>query len=82
MNIRMTDERERALRRLMQATDENTKSKAIDVAIRHYLADLENKKRVANDLNPDHVEQLSTPWLPMDRPEACVGRQEQGHEHE
>jgi hypothetical protein len=72
----MTDEREQSLRRLMQATGENTKSKAIDAAIRHYLTDLENKKRLANDLDPDHVEQLSTPWLPMDRPDARVGNQE------
>jgi hypothetical protein len=76
MNIRMTEDRENSLRRLMQATGENTKSKAIDVAIRHYLADLENKKRVANDLDPEHVEQLSMPWLPMDRPEARVGKRE------
>lgn len=78
MNIRMTENRERSLRRLMQATGENTKSKAIDTAIRHYLADLENKKRVANTLDPDYIEELSTPWLPMDRPEARVGK----HEHE
>jgi hypothetical protein len=74
----MTDERERSLRRLMQATGENTKSKAIDAAIRHYLADLENKKRLANALDPDHLEELSTPWLPVDRPEARVGK----HDHE
>jgi hypothetical protein len=36
----MTDEREQSLRRLMQATGENTKSKAIDAAIRHYLAEI------------------------------------------
>jgi hypothetical protein len=72
----MTEDRERSLRRLMQATDENTKSNAIDAAIRHYLADLENKKRLANALDPDQLEELSTPWLPMDRPEARVGSRE------
>lgn len=78
MNIRMTEKRERALRRLMQATDENTKSKAIDAAVRHYLADLENKQRVANDLTPEHVAELSTPWLPMERPETRVGAHDAG----
>lgn len=70
----MTEERERSLRRLMQVTGENTKSKAIDTVIRHYLADLENKKRIADDLKNEHIKELSTPWLPMERPEARVGK--------
>ena len=49
MCIRMDEEREDRLRRLLEATGENTKSGAIDVAIKHYLSDLQNKERVADD---------------------------------
>jgi hypothetical protein len=69
----MTDERADRLRRLMQATDESTKAKALDVAAAHYLADLENKQRVADDLPGDLADDLSTPWLPIGR-ETWVGR--------
>ena len=62
MSIRMTDERAGRLRRLMQATDESTKAKAFDVAAAHYLADL--------------ADDLSTPWLPIER-ETRVGRSEE-----
>ena len=75
MSLRMTDERADRLRRLMQATDESTKAKAFDVAAAHYLADLKNKERVADDLPGDLAESLSTPWLPIDR-ETRVGRTE------
>jgi len=44
MRIRMNDEREDRLRRLMQATGESTKAGALDVAVKHYLADLRNKE--------------------------------------
>ena len=40
----MNDEREDRLRRLMQATGESTKAGALDVAVKHYLADLRNKE--------------------------------------
>jgi len=75
MSIRMTDERADRLRRVMEATGENTKAKAIDVAMNHYLADLENKRRVADDLSAAFVDELTTPWLPIDR-ETRVGRSE------
>ena len=75
MSLRMTDERADRLRRLMQATDESTKAKAFDVAAAHYLANLENKERVADDLPAAQVDELSTPWLPIDR-ETRVGRME------
>jgi hypothetical protein len=39
----------------------------------HYLADLANKERVADDLPGDVAGDLSTPWLPIDR-ETQVGR--------
>ena len=38
MSLRMTEERGDRLRRVMDATGENTKAKALDVAMNHYLA--------------------------------------------
>jgi predicted DNA-binding protein len=73
MSIRMSEERGDRLRRVMDATGENTKAKALDVAMNHYLADLENKERVADGLSGEHAEALSTPWLSIDR-ETRVGR--------
>jgi hypothetical protein len=73
MNLRITEERGDRLRRVMQATGENTKAKALDIAMNHYLADLENKKRVAGDLPGDLADDLATPWLPIER-ETRVGR--------
>ena len=73
MSIRMTEERGDRFRRVMDATGENTKAKALDVAMNHYLADLANKERVADDLPGDVAGDLSTPWLPIDR-EIQVGR--------
>ena len=75
MSIRMTDERGDRLRRVMQATGENTKAKALDVAMSHYLADLKNKQRYAADLDGKMAENFSTPWLPIER-ETHVGRAE------
>ena len=73
MSIYMTEERGDRLRRIMDATGENTKTKALDVAIDHYLADLGNKERVADDLPADAAGDLSTPWLPIEC-ETRVGR--------
>jgi len=70
----MTERREKNLRRLMETTDENTKAKAIDVAINHYLRDLKNKEEIADELDGEHVEALSTTWLPLERPPTTVGR--------
>jgi predicted DNA-binding protein len=69
----MDDEREDRLRRLMEATGESTKAGAIDLAIKHYLLDLENKRRVADDLETGALEELHTPYLPLER-ETTVGR--------
>jgi hypothetical protein len=71
----MTEERANRLRRVMEATGENTKAKALDVAVSHYLADLDNKQRVADDLPTGLADDLSTPWLPIER-ETHVGRTE------
>lgn len=75
MRIRMDEEREDRLRRLMERTGESTKAGAIDVAIKHYLLDLENKRRVASDLPTDALEELHTPYLPLER-ETNVGRED------
>ena len=61
MSIRMSEERGDRLRRVMEATGENTKAKALDIAMNHYLADLANKERVADDLSADLAGGLSTP---------------------
>lgn len=75
MRIRMTDEREDRLRRLMEATGEKTKSGALDVACKHYLADLEAKQRHVDEIPPDVLEDLSTPYVPIEREvETSVGR--------
>lgn len=74
MRLRMTDQREDRIRRLMEATGENTKSGALDVAVKHYLADVRNKQRIADDLPTDLVEELSTPYVPIKR-ETNVGRE-------
>ena len=68
----MAEERGDRLRHVMDAIGENTKAKALDVAMNHYLADLANKERVADDLPGDVAGDLSTPWLPIDR-ETQVG---------
>ena len=73
MSLRMTDERGDRLRRVMQATGENTKAAALDVVMNHYLADLENKRRVTRKLDDGMATELSTPWLPIQR-ETRVGR--------
>lgn len=65
--------REDRLRRLMEATGEATKVGALDVAAKHYLADLEAKEDVVDVLPADVVDELSTPWIPLER-ETSVGR--------
>ncbi|GAB3321454.1 hypothetical protein GCM10027355_20280 [Haloplanus salinarum] len=71
----MDDEREDRLRRLMEKTGESTKAGAIDAAIKHYLNDLENKRRVADELPTEFIEELHTPWMPLER-ETNVGQTE------
>lgn len=73
MRIRMDEEREDRIRRVMQATGENTKSGAIDIALKHYLADRRSKEKVAPELPDELAEQLSTPYLPIER-ETRVGK--------
>ena len=63
----MNAEREDRLRHAIEAMGEKTKSKTIGRALAHYLADLENKQRVANELPTEMVEELHTPCLPLQR---------------
>lgn len=72
MRIRMTEARERRLKQAKEAMDESTKAKTIDRALSHYLADLRNKQNVADDLPTEFVDELSTPYLPIER-ETSVG---------
>jgi len=74
MRIRMTNDREKRLKRAMREMHENTKSGAIDRALKHYLADKRAKEAIADELATEHVEELSTPWLPIER-ETTVGDQ-------
>lgn len=62
-NASNTEERESRIRRLMRATGENTKSGAIDVASKHYLADLERKH--IDGLPPELVNESSTLYVPV-----------------
>lgn len=67
MRIHDTDECLNLVRRLMDATGESTKSKAIDRAMRHYLHDLQNKRRIVNELPTEHVKPLSTTDMRLER---------------
>jgi hypothetical protein len=62
----MTDERETRLGRAMRAMDENTRPRAIDRALAHYLADKRAKAAIADDLTNEHVKALSTPYLQIE----------------
>ena len=52
---------------------ENTKVGALFVAAEHYLNDKRNKERVADELDRETLEALSTAELPMERGETKVG---------
>lgn len=74
----MNPEREDRLARLQETTGENTKAKAIDASIQHYLADLRAKREVALELNDELANRLSTPWLPIER-ETRIGPKQPTH---
>ncbi|MWG36957.1 hypothetical protein [Halomarina oriensis] len=74
MTLELPDDRHDRLRRLVEATGERTKAGALDVAVKHYLADLRNKEAVVDDLPADVVDELSTPYLPIER-STSVGRE-------
>lgn len=59
----LTDRRERQLDRLMDETDVNNKSDAIDIAISHYLKDKANKQEHWRKFTPEQLELLNTEAL-------------------
>ncbi len=58
----------------MEATGENTKAGVLNVAVQHYLPDMKNKRDVVDELPVKRVEELSTPFLPLET-EVTVGRE-------
>jgi len=74
MRIRMNEDRERWIEQVKELAEEQTKSGAIDIALQHYIADVRNKQQVADELPTDVLEELHTPFLPMDRT-TDVGRE-------
>lgn len=73
-SLRKTDEREQRFQRLREATGESTTAGAIDVAVQHYLADKRAKGEIVDELPADVLDELSTPWLPIEA-EVRVGRE-------
>jgi hypothetical protein len=65
VRIRKTDEREALWDELQEATDEATLAKALDRAARHYVEDLRNKRRAADETAPRVLEELSTEVMPI-----------------
>jgi len=51
----------------MEATSEKTKTGALFAAAEHYLADLQNKRRLVTDgaIDPELARELSTTELPI-----------------
>lgn len=60
-------ERDRRLRELMQLTGENTKTKALFLAVDHYIHDFRVKQEAVGKLDAEMVELLSTPELKLSR---------------
>lgn len=75
LSIKKTEEREDLWRRLLEATGESTVAGALDVAAKHYLADLRSKDQLVEDLDDEILQDLSNPWLPLERDvSTSVGR--------
>ena len=65
LSIKKRDARQARFRRLLDASGENTLAGAIDVAVQYYLADVRNKRSVAEELPPDFARKLSTTYVPI-----------------
>ena len=65
MSIRMSEDRADRLRRVMEATGENTKAGAVDRAMEGYLELLDALDRAGDhpDMMPELAEALSTPHV-------------------
>jgi len=59
----LNDERERLLDRLEEETDANTRSDALDAAIRHYLEDKANREEHWQQFTPEQLRLLNTSEL-------------------
>lgn len=59
----MNDEREVLLDQLEGETEANTRADAIDMAIRHYLEDVENRKEHWDQFTPEQLKLLDTSEL-------------------
>jgi len=66
MRIHDTPEREHRWERLKEATGESTVAGALDIATKHYLADLEQKRDLVEGLSPQLAAEISTPFLPVE----------------
>jgi predicted DNA-binding protein len=71
-SIRLTDAREQRFEDLKDATNAGSRTRALDVAAEHYLADLKNKRELMSrladgeQLSPNEIAGLlSTPELPV-----------------
>ena len=59
----LNDERERLLDRLEEETEANTRSDALDAAIRHYLEDKANREEHWEEFTPAQLRLLNTSEL-------------------
>jgi predicted DNA-binding protein len=71
-SIRLTDAREQRFDDLQAATGAGSRTRALDIAAEHYLADLKNKRELMSRLadgerlSPNEIAAiLSTPELPV-----------------
>lgn len=56
----LNDERERLLERIEDETEANTKSDAIDKALRHFLEDKKNRRKHIDKIPPETMKLLNT----------------------
>jgi predicted DNA-binding protein len=71
-SIRLTDAREQRFDDLQDATGAGSRTRALDIAAEHYVADMKNKRELMNrladgeQLGPNRIARvLSTPELPV-----------------
>jgi hypothetical protein len=71
--IRLGNGREQTLEYLKEATGESTNTGALFAAAAHYLEDKRQKEKIADELDREHLEALSTSELPLRRGDTEVG---------
>ena len=60
---RLTPKRERMLERIQNATEASHKSDAIDMAIKHYLEDMDNRMEYWREFTPEQLKLLDTNYM-------------------